>query len=107
MKQTLLSFIFVVVVLLAPNAQGLTQDWGGAEDDWAGPTLKGPTATVCYAMASNQQNCRACKKQYDDFGKETPLGVVCAYVEYKASCYCTYPNGGKDCQAHGYCEYFQ
>lgn len=102
-----MSIALFLSMCLAPGAHALTQDWGGLEHDWSMPTLDGPTMTVCYAVARNNQRCRACRQQYDEFGQLTELRVVCAFVPQKASCGCNFPNRGKDCQAYGYCEYFQ
>lgn len=96
----------LIVLFLTPTAAALTQDWGGAEDDWSmpTPTQSGPFVAACYAKAVNDQGCRSCERQYDDNGRWTGK-IVCAAVERKASCECRWKTA-TDCQAIGECTYY-
>jgi hypothetical protein len=104
--RTLAAFvIFVLVMLVAPDTQALTQDWGGAEDDWSAPTStsSSPTPTTCKAYASRNQGCRSCKTQYDINGEPTGQ-VVCAYVAARGACSCS--NIDRTCYEIGTCYYY-
>jgi hypothetical protein len=98
-------FIFVLVMLIAPESQALHQDWGGAEDDWSSPTStsSSPTAITCKAYASKNQGCRSCKTQYDNDGEPTGQ-VVCAYVTQRGACSCS--NVNRTCYEVGTCYYY-
>jgi hypothetical protein len=107
-KLTISCLALTLVVALAPDAQGRSQDWGGLEDDWSMPTgtnYSGPVAITCKAAGANNQRCRACRKQYLDSGQETGY-FVCAFVPINAACSCELSNGGRSCGEKGSCTYY-
>jgi hypothetical protein len=107
MKLAISYLALLVTLLVAPESKGLTQDWGGAEDDWTMPTATGyygPTVTECYALSTKNQTCRACKPQYDDAGQPTNR-IVCAAVSEKGACSCDVGAGSRTCSTVGSCTY--
>jgi hypothetical protein len=69
----------------------------------AGP-LKDPYVVTCFAVKSNNQACRDCVTQYDDWGQPTGR-TVCGYVQYAKGCKCHWQNNA--CVPMGTCDYYQ
>jgi hypothetical protein len=106
MKSMAFLVFFVAAFALAPHAQALNQDWGGAEDDWSMPTptsYSGPTVTACLADGRKHQRCRDCRDKYDNKGQPTGL-KVCAFVGESMSCGCTMV---PTCSPYGSCVYLR
>ena len=96
-----------MLFVMAPEAQALTNDWGGYENDWSMPTgtsYKGPKATTCMALKNENQACRSCVPQYDDDGQPTGY-IVCGFVPTNGNCDCTIE--GRKCEPFGSCYYFR
>jgi hypothetical protein len=104
MRAVLHCVVVSLTLLAARGTFALTQDWGGAEDDWSMPTTiyRNPEPMRCTAKGSSGQRCRMCYPQYDDWGYPTGK-IVCAAVSVNASCNCEYTN--QKCAGVGTCAY--
>ena len=62
-----------------------------------------PTPVNCTASASQNQRCRTCLPNYDQYGNQT--GTTCARTPFSGGCKCDFFNG--DCLLTGRCTYVE